>query len=512
MKTPGLAHRLLPPLALALAVAACRSDPPPTGAAPATTASAKAAEPAGPHPAPSPKTGEEARALVDRWAAAQNEGKLDAYTALYASKFEGVRRSGPRVARLDRARWMKEREGMFKKKMEVRVSDVQVTPTLTGATVSFVQRWSSGAFTDEGPKRMVLVRSGADLRIGREEMLRSTLKGKEEAAPLPADKLAFVVRGPAPMLVLDASPKDEWGDMAPWLETRGDVVMTRRSVEAGKLPAEIAGFRGKRVELYGKSGRACVADVTGFSLLGRVTPHFGTVGRWDGKGESEGKPPLSSGEIAQEAWDLTAGSEAAPGGRLLVAMLSQVTGKCEEGLWGRVVEKGDGGAETREAKGDAKPKEAKALAVVEAKAADDATREKVMAELRKLPTWAEIQKDYEGQKAGGDAAQWDGYQDAKPTVLVMELPGGVSLVTASVTAGAGCGGFGATLSAAWELKDGKLTLVRDPDGQGLLPLSAADVDGDGRFELFLQEGVIRSSGTRYDRWDRLAIPFLDCGC
>jgi hypothetical protein len=152
------------------------------------------------------------------------------------------------------------------------------------------------------------------------------------------------------------------------------------------------------------------------------------------------------------------------------------------------------------------------LTLAEAKPADDATRGKVLEELRKLPAWAELQKEYEAQKGAGDPAKWDEAKGQKPQIFVMELPGGLSLVTASVTAGEGCGAFGATLSAAWELKGGKLTLVRDADGQELIPLSAGDLDGDGRPEILLDEGVLRSSGTRYDRWDRLAIPFLDCGC
>jgi hypothetical protein len=94
----------------------------------------------------------------------------------------------------------------------------------------------------------------------------------------------------------------------------------------------------------------------------------------------------------------------------------------------------------------------------------------------------------------------------------MALPSGATLVTVSATAGTGCGDFGASLGAAWELGGPTPKLVTEPDGQGLVPSSAGDVDGDGRVEMIFPEGVLRSSGARYDRWEQLVIPFLDCGC
>ena len=41
--------------------------------------------------------GADARAVVQRWLEAQNQGDFAAYEKLYAPRFTGVRRSGPRV-------------------------------------------------------------------------------------------------------------------------------------------------------------------------------------------------------------------------------------------------------------------------------------------------------------------------------------------------------------------------------------------------------------------------------
>ncbi|AKT39502.1 nuclear transport factor 2 family protein [Chondromyces crocatus] len=536
MKTPRTAGWLV--CSLALALPACSDSSRPT-ASPAPTTSAQAAptEVVNPHPAPAAKTGDEARALVDQWAAAQNEGKPEAYAALYAPKFEGVRRSGSRVWHLDRARWLKLREEAIQKKAEVKVSDVSVIPSLAGAVVTFTQQGAQGPTSDEGQKRLVLVRSEGKLLIAREELLRAD-KGKEAGTPGAAGQVTLAIRTPKPMLVLDTNPKDEWGDETPWLATRGDVVQAGRTVDASKLPPELASVRGKRFELFGKAGKVCEATVTSFGLLGQVKPNASFVTRWDGKDEASGEA-LGDVDVAKDAWDLSA-TRGEAGGRVLTGLLFASQGKCDEALWGRPLPEAPKGGEAEAGKEaaatDAKAAGDKAKAagdkaksagdkakageeapkaetvVVEAKPADNTTRDKVLQDLRKLPAYAELQKEYEGLKAAGDPARWEEAQGSKQEVLVMELPSGVTLITATLSAGTGCGTFGGALSAVWESKGGKLTRVSEAFGEALPAVSAADVDGDGRFEIVFENGMLRSSGAHYEQWERLVVPALDSGC
>src|SRR5262245_3436276 len=125
-----------------------------------------------------------AEALLNEWVRAQNEGNFAAYEKLYAQKFTGVRRSGPRVVRLDRKGWMKDRGRMFKHKMAVAASETKVTKAGQGATITFVQTWSApeSGYRDVGKKVMVLMPEGDALRIVREEMLESKLLGAARAA------------------------------------------------------------------------------------------------------------------------------------------------------------------------------------------------------------------------------------------------------------------------------------------------------------------------------------------
>jgi hypothetical protein len=116
-----------------------------------------------------------ARATLDRWLAAQNQGRYDDYAALYAPSFAGVKRVGKVAKKMNRAAWLRDRKAMFKAPLQVGATDVKVTLPAAGASggavLDFTQHWASGAFADVGPKRMVLDAAGA--QIVSEELLSS---------------------------------------------------------------------------------------------------------------------------------------------------------------------------------------------------------------------------------------------------------------------------------------------------------------------------------------------------
>lgn len=118
-------------------------------------------------------TESQAKELLSRWVAAQNAGDADAYQAMYAASFEGVRRSGKKATTFDRPGWIADRAKMFKKPMQVAAADVKVTIADTKTTVRFTQTWASGTYRDAGTKEIALVLEGTDARIAREEMLDS---------------------------------------------------------------------------------------------------------------------------------------------------------------------------------------------------------------------------------------------------------------------------------------------------------------------------------------------------
>ena len=54
----------------------------------------------------------EAEALLKAWLAAQNEGDFEAYQALYAKKFEGIKRVGAREFHFDHDGWLEDRKAL----------------------------------------------------------------------------------------------------------------------------------------------------------------------------------------------------------------------------------------------------------------------------------------------------------------------------------------------------------------------------------------------------------------
>lgn len=136
-----------------------------------------------------PARAEEAQAFVERWLKAQNQGDFAAYQALYADAFRGVRTSSGRSVTLDRAKWMEDRERMFKKPMVVEAASLSVRPSPEGTVVELLQTWSSGDYKDVGRKALLLVDAGGSWRIAREEQLSSKrvlLAGQIAEVTIPA--------------------------------------------------------------------------------------------------------------------------------------------------------------------------------------------------------------------------------------------------------------------------------------------------------------------------------------
>ena len=84
----------------------------------------------------------EVRAVIDAWLRAQNEGDFAAYERLYAPRFTGIRRSGPRERRFDRAGWIADRQAMFRASMQVATRDVTVDPGAGVAMVRLTQEFT----------------------------------------------------------------------------------------------------------------------------------------------------------------------------------------------------------------------------------------------------------------------------------------------------------------------------------------------------------------------------------
>ena len=290
--------------ALLLAAVACKGDPekqaapPPAPAAPRDAATGK---PSGKAPAkqeaPNQADRRDAEALLADWVVAQGGGDFAGYQKFYADRFTGVRRSGKKVRRFDRAGWMADRGRMFERPMSVTVEAVQVMAHGAQTHLFFTQTFEQGTYKDTGRKWMALERAtdGA-FRIAREEMLDSTLIARQEK------DLAAAKAGPEEKELADGEVALGWAGkrdkiyLAP-IDASGRLVIGRvggsigagpvtleshtfdaaggglggvsasRAVDPKKLPAELKARLGKTVQVL-DAGLAplCHAEISSYSL------------------------------------------------------------------------------------------------------------------------------------------------------------------------------------------------------------------------------------------------------
>jgi hypothetical protein len=417
----------------------------------------------------------EARALVDQWLAAQNQGNFAAYEKLYAARFTGVRRSGPRTVRLDRAGWMKDRTRMFAKPMVVSIESLKIaaSPALSRAT--FVQKWASGSYSDAGDKQLVLVRESGALRISEEELLASRVEKRARSTELPP--FVWVIGGRL-RIVDDADEK--WGKGAPELIDEEPILATKK---LAKIPDEARGWLGEKVRLYTRDGSTCEAKVTGLELASLAVAHFSKRQEWSEQRKAD---------AAKDAWEL--------GEKTVLATLDAA---CEDALWAR-------------------PAKLPAPAVVAGEDARAPTRASALKAFRALPAYQKIQQSWIEEEKKRDKKYWDQLDDASVKVFDATI-GGKPATLVSVTAQHfdGCADWQGALWALYRLEAGKLKLINDPGDSTLTPLYAVDLDGDGTVEL-IGSALANDFGSSASRIlfvdgkvheiEPLRVPFYDCPC
>jgi hypothetical protein len=420
------------------------------------------------------------------WLDAQNNGDLKAYDALYALRFTGVKRAGPRTTRFDREGWIQDRTRMFKSPMRVTATGVTTKATAKTVAVTFTQTWASKKFADKGTKQQIWVAEAGTWKIAREEMLESEVDapsppaavgGTAPGAPDAPLAFAWVAAGG---VVLDEAPSNTWALAGKATEFNvGVPTVATRAVDVAKLPKELAALAKTKIVAANEFGISCTATITGFALVSRAIPHFGQRIEW-------AENPKSA--APDEFWEI--------GTTALIGL----TDGCHDSVWARAASLG----------------EIKAIL----RSAPTPTDEKrVLAAFRALPEYKAIAKDFASDYEGSDA-----WEDAG-TLAVTEYQTKPNALVSVVAAfdDEGCGGFHATLWAIFRIESGgKLTLVNDPSSQVARPAFAAEVDGKPSFfyrgsdtwDFGVEWGRIapgEKSGTMV-RAGELSVPYWDCPC
>jgi hypothetical protein len=465
---------------VALGAIACTEQPaeqaPSAAPAPAAPAPSAAAAPAEPVAIPDAALKE----LLSAWLAAQNSGQFDAYEALYATKFYGVKRAGQREVRFDRTGWLNDRQKMFQKPISVEAHEPSFRSSSASAEIEFKQQWSSGKFADSGPKRLLVVREGGKLKIAQEEMMRSDLVATKSEQRAGDFYFTLALDSGFYLSLPHAKVPEQLGPLvAEGGEKNTDVFTVSRVVPDASLDASVSGLKNKKLRLEG----GCVARVSEFRALTRVVPHFGERDRWNGviEGQEKKGQPMPAAQVARAAYAL--------GKPQLFAKLDG----CTEGRFASV----EGGRQPVAAE----PVEDPELA------------ERAQAAFGKLPNVLARQKEFLKQAEHPEGKWWE---EGTEVAIFKHPKSGQVLVSVLAILRDGCSGFSASEWAIFEQKGKTLKRVPLTQNPPDRVQDALDVDGDGRLE-FLGETDYGTDSVLFwpdtnELGTSLEHAYLDCPC
>lgn len=462
-------------------------------------ASAPAPRPAAPATAPAGAGTSAARAiedaevngLLDAWLAAQNRGDFEAYQALYAQRFHGVRRTRERVVALDRKGWMADRRRMFERPMVVSVDQVTIAKGSTSAIVDVVQSWSSARFADTGPKRFLVVREGGALRIAQEEMLAS--RPASATTELASRGLFPVIAGPTQKVALLGRASGDAGKGAPGLVTAPNSVPVAAARDATSVPESLAPLAGTTVRVVGPDG-VCEGRLGAVRLVRPLVPHFGTVNHWLGQGDFEGEPAMRPAAVAREAWELGTATYYA----------AELTSECTGVL--AIPSRG----EAPVAFAPSAPDASTATSIVEALASspEGARLDRAFADLRR-----ELGEDAD------EASVPNGVRSVPRERFELQSFGSPARLFVAKLAPDGCGQMDSVEGLSFfDVRDGSPRFT----GRGSIPerahvVAVFDLEGDGVLEAYLEDVI---GGYRYvvrlgaapGVLVEAEIPYFDCPC
>lgn len=422
-----------------------------------------------------------AEALVQRWSQAQNEQDFAAYEALYATRFEGIKRVGAKSFRFDRQGWMRDRKPMFRSPIKVDVSELKLQPGSSSVVAWFRQTWAGGRFRDVGEKQLVLVREGDGLKIAREEMLSSSVALSPPVRALGREDFLFVKQfGKRSFAVLERQHRGLGAGPAELVDYHAAV----RSVDEQQLDLETQALFRRKFALYGAKGKLCEAKLGAARVLAHVIPHFGQVQTWQAE---HGEPKPTHHAVAEEIWALAD----APGGRMLVAELWAEG--CDGALWARAADL---------------PSPAVHLPVeAEPKLADEA-----LERFRRLPGYRRLQSEFSREFAG--KGPWDADERTARQVLTFAEPGSEQRYVAVTAYAPGCGDFYGELWAIWRRVENTWELLTDRSSNGprVVPLGVFDANADGTPEVLGDGQLLEGAAGRLVRADSVRPPDFDCGC
>lgn len=321
----------------------------------------------------------------------------------------------------------------------------------------------------------------------------------EPRADDPRSMSPLIHVGGEPWLVLDAEPEESWARGVPGSVVDSEAAVASRFVALDRLPAPIRARAAQRWALVGARGQTCVATLDKPRLIRRT--------EWAQDWAPEPDNALAQDHVSQlwlDARDVLAARAMPLEGSCARALFAHVQGAAPEQLF---VER-EGAQRVEE---------------------DRELRNALMVAFLALPEQQRIQADYlsyvmeSGEWA--DAAQapptWIAHQtEDGPTIRLAADARGRRIAVVSVDFEGGCGDYGDSLYAVFEVREPTTQSEGAPGVELRMletgaveeePLLFLDVEGDGVLEGAAREAIRVGEGSER-AWTDLRAPQHGCGC
>jgi len=385
-------------------------------------------------------------AFAERFRQTQKAGDFAGYASLYGEHFSGLLWDGVSFSRLDRDHWLRAHRGLLALGSELAGARVQVAVGGGGAQIHFRASPSDPRSLPE----LFVVATSSGLQIVREAPARPE--------PSQLTEQPGVWLADERFATLSTRPEVSWLEGAATFDGNATALS---NVAVARLPKALRGWLGRPVRVVGAAGTVCETRLQRFAIRSQITPELATAERWDGCGDA----PISPAAIAREIVQLTAFE-----GRTLVAELAT---PCKGALL-------------------AMDPDLPAPALATPAPASAELGETALAALRKLPSYASTQTRFRTEQPNSEG-MWEDH-DARRGVWALALPGR-KFVFASVTAGTGCSGFSASITAIWQEHEGSLELLGELAGldeKRVSPNALFDLDSGAPKLLLGPDGDYRA--------------------
>ncbi|MBN2715447.1 MAG: nuclear transport factor 2 family protein [Deltaproteobacteria bacterium] len=468
-------------------IGACKEPPAQPASQPQPAEKATLIDTASPSPGapenkqrPAPIRESAVRDLFSDWLKSQNEGDFQQYAALYAQRFDGIKRAGRKTFRYDRKGWLEDREKMFKKKMTVAADDLKIQAGTVTARVSFIQTWSNGRFSDKGPKVLQLFLENGNLRIFNEEMLQSDMAKRKGKIKPPEFLDSFYLTTDDNYAVLgNMSASTGPGDIT---HTGGYIAIKSLHPQEGQSAFRMYVAGGIWVGYAdGSVENTQITDIVG---LAKNVFHFGVPQMWAEENYT----------AAQEGVDIW--TWASTNDNLYYA--AKLPPKNIPAIW-------------------AARNLGKEIKVFQPFKPTSTERTAVLSALLSTPESQVLQTQFE---KGGQSGNWHEYEER--SIVIKGFADGTHnrFIYAQVSAGRGCGDFYGTVYRFFNIATGVPTDLGAPTEDDFFlssfvdsyaPDAAIDLDGDEFPEFVGKEKLMYKSGNTWYVHE-LRIPWGDCPC